>query len=75
MLGFSFTNSEEGYAKTQDDVARDVYEALLQFFTVFPEFIARDFYIAGQSYAGEFSYIVNLLQVTYCITMSLRSCP
>jgi len=52
--GFSFTDSEKGYAKNMDDVSRDMYEALRQFFTVFPELLDSDFYVAGESYAGKY---------------------
>ena len=32
--------------------AQDTYEALVGFFKLFPQFADRDFYIAGESYAG-----------------------
>ncbi|CAG7727097.1 unnamed protein product [Allacma fusca] len=53
--GFSFTNNDEGYARSQDDVSRDLYEALIQFFSVFPEYLPRDFFVAGESYAGKYA--------------------
>ena len=49
--GFSFTHNDDGYAKDEDDVARDLYEALRQFFTLFSEYRKNDFYITGESYA------------------------
>ena len=55
-LGFSFTNDESGYAKTLEDVVRDLYEGLQQFFKLFPQFRPQDFYVAGQSYTGTFIY-------------------
>lgn len=51
--GFSFTNNEAGYAKNQDDVARDLYEFMSQFYDMFPELAKRELYITGESYAGE----------------------
>ncbi|RWS10338.1 putative serine carboxypeptidase CPVL-like protein [Dinothrombium tinctorium] len=53
-VGFSFTKSENGYSRNQMDVAHNLYEALKQFFTLFPEQRANDFYVAGQSYAGKY---------------------
>ena len=50
--GFSFTDDDKGYAKNQYDVSRDLYEALVQFYTLFPEMLNNDFYVTGESYAG-----------------------
>ncbi|XP_065311276.1 probable serine carboxypeptidase CPVL [Dermacentor albipictus] len=52
--GFSFTESERGYARNLTDVARDMLEFLQQFFTLFPEYAKRDFYVTGESFAGKF---------------------
>jgi len=54
ISGFSFTNDESGYAKTLEDVVRDLYEGLEQFFQLFPKFRSKDFYVAGQSYTGKY---------------------
>jgi len=51
--GFSFT-TYDGFAKNMDDVARDLYEALRQFYHVFPALLANDFYVTGESYAGKY---------------------
>merc|ERR1712029_1174612 len=51
--GYSFTDKEQGYATTEDDVARDLYEALRQFYIVFPKLLQNEFYISGESYAGK----------------------
>lgn len=53
LSGFSYTKSDAGYARSEKDVARDLYEALIQFYTLFPEYQTRDFYVTGESYAGE----------------------
>ena len=52
--GFSFTDDDAGYANDEDDVARDLYSALQQFFTLFSSYRANDFYITGESYAGKY---------------------
>ncbi|KAF6211952.1 hypothetical protein GE061_012469 [Apolygus lucorum] len=52
--GFSFTNHESGYATNQTDVGRDLYEALSQFFQLFPEYRMNNFFISGESYAGKY---------------------
>ncbi|XP_030014859.1 putative serine carboxypeptidase CPVL [Sphaeramia orbicularis] len=52
--GFSFTDDDKGFAQNQDDVGRDLYSALTQFFQMFPEYQANDFYATGESYAGKY---------------------
>ncbi|CAN8013300.1 unnamed protein product, partial [Ixodes persulcatus] len=47
--GFSFSERDQGYARSQEDVARDLFEALQQFFSLFVEYAANDFYVAGES--------------------------
>ena len=51
--GFSFADDEAGFARNQEDVARDLYSALTQFFTAFEMFQDNDFYVTGESYAGQ----------------------
>ncbi|KAJ8917688.1 hypothetical protein NQ315_005135 [Exocentrus adspersus] len=50
--GYSFTNN--GYAQNETQVGADLYNALVQFFTLFPELQKNDFYVAGESYAGKY---------------------
>ncbi|XP_051791729.1 probable serine carboxypeptidase CPVL [Erpetoichthys calabaricus] len=52
--GFSFTDDDQGFARNQDDVGRDLYSALTQFFQIFYEYQKNDFYATGESYAGKY---------------------
>lgn len=52
--GFSFTDSDSGYAKNQQDVTSDLMAALRQFFTLFSEYKSNDLYLTGESYAGKY---------------------
>ncbi|CAF1384256.1 unnamed protein product [Adineta ricciae] len=52
--GYSFTGSDQGYARTQDDVARDLYSALTQFFQIYTDYANNPFYVTGESYAGKY---------------------
>lgn len=52
--GFSFTNSNKGYANNQNDTGRDLLNALHQFFLLFPKLQKNEFFISGESYAGKF---------------------
>ncbi|KAB5586952.1 hypothetical protein PHYPO_G00007410 [Pangasianodon hypophthalmus] len=52
--GWSFTDDDRGFAKNQDDVGRDLYSALVQFFQLFSEFQPNEFYATGESYAGKY---------------------
>ncbi|XP_065188426.1 probable serine carboxypeptidase CPVL [Sycon ciliatum] len=52
--GFSFTQSDAGYATNQAEVARDLYAGLTQFFSIFTQYQKNDFYVTGESYAGKY---------------------
>lgn len=51
--GYSFTNSD-GYAKNETKVGEDLYNALLQFFQLFPGLQKNEFYVTGESYGGKY---------------------
>ena len=74
--GFSFTKDAKGYATSEDDVARDLYEALMQFYTMFPELLSNNFFVTGESYGGklEGKYKNFYIQILHrLITQSVRS--
>lgn len=52
--GFSFTDNEAGYSKNEVEVGENLYSALSQFFTVFPELQQLPFFVTGESYAGKY---------------------
>ncbi|XP_014230751.1 venom serine carboxypeptidase-like [Trichogramma pretiosum] len=52
--GFSFTNHESGLSRNLENVVFNLYEALSQFFKLFPQLENNKFYICGESYAGKF---------------------
>jgi vitellogenic carboxypeptidase-like protein len=60
-VGFSFTQSTDGYVRDEYHVGRDLYSFITQFFTIFNQYSKNDFYIAGESYAGT-SYISSLIE-------------
>ncbi|KAG5210383.1 hypothetical protein JEQ12_015577 [Ovis aries] len=67
--GFSFTDHVHGYAIDEDDVAQNLYSALIQFFELFSDYRDNDFYVTGESYAGKYvpaiaHYIHTLNPVT-----------
>lgn len=49
--GFSYSNK---YPSTEEEVADDLYEFLIQWFTLFPQFQSNAFFPFGESYAGKF---------------------
>ncbi|XP_041041021.1 probable serine carboxypeptidase CPVL isoform X2 [Carcharodon carcharias] len=61
--GFSFTDQDEGYAQNEDDVGRDLYSALIQFFQIFYEYQQNDFYATGEMLGGyaEFMYQIGII--------------
>lgn len=52
--GYSFTDHDDGYATNEKQVGQNLYEAVTQFFQLFPELQKNDFYITGESYAGKY---------------------
>lgn len=52
--GFSFTDSDDGYAKNEVDVGRDLLEGLKQFFQLFPHLQKNEFFVSGESYGGKY---------------------
>ncbi|KAJ8729198.1 hypothetical protein PYW08_000779 [Mythimna loreyi] len=51
--GFSFTDDDRGYATNQTTIGENLYEALQQFLTIFPELRKAPLTIVGESYAGK----------------------
>ncbi|XP_002448207.1 serine carboxypeptidase-like 35 [Sorghum bicolor] len=63
-VGFSYTNRTSDLRRLGDRVtAQDSYSFLLGWLDKFPEFKGRDFYIAGESYAGH--YVPQLAELIY----------
>nr|AKO90273.1 cathepsin A4 [Tigriopus japonicus] len=50
--GYSYTKTS-GLPTSQEDVAIDLYEFLIQWFTMFPQYQANEFYAFGESYGGK----------------------
>ncbi|TVU41278.1 hypothetical protein EJB05_14781, partial [Eragrostis curvula] len=63
-VGFSYTNTSSDLNNLNDDfVAKDSYSFLLNWLERFPQYKNRDFYIAGDSYAGH--YVPQLAELVY----------
>jgi len=60
LTGYSFTRSNDGYARNETVVGEDLYNALLQFFQLFPDLQKNEFYVTGESYAGNRKNVCNL---------------
>jgi carboxypeptidase C (cathepsin A) len=52
--GFSFSSSDDGYARSSNDYSSTLYEAIRQFYVLFPELQSNAFIISGESYAGKY---------------------
>lgn len=50
-VGYSYSD-DKNYTTDDDEVARDNYLALQDFFSKFPEYKKNDFYVTGESYGG-----------------------
>nr|AKO90272.1 cathepsin A3 [Tigriopus japonicus] len=53
-VGTGFSHTSSGFADTQEEVGVDLYECLVQWFTLFPEFQSNPFFAFGESYAGKY---------------------
>jgi len=53
-VGFSFTNSTDGFSTTEEQVGQNLYNAITGFFNVYNDYQKNDFYITGESYAGKY---------------------
>ncbi|KAK6929216.1 Peptidase S10, serine carboxypeptidase [Dillenia turbinata] len=63
-VGFSYTNTTSDlYTFGDQRTAEDAYTFLINWFVRFPQYKHREFYIAGESYAGH--YIPQLSQLVY----------
>ncbi|KAL5844943.1 hypothetical protein ACOSQ4_010901 [Xanthoceras sorbifolium] len=61
-VGFSYSNTTSDYSLSGDNrTAQDSYTFLINWLERFPEYKTREFFIAGESYAGH--YIPQLAQV------------
>lgn len=54
-VGFSYSNTTSDYDRAGDkSSAKDAYVFLINWLERFPQYKTRDFYIAGESYAGHY---------------------
>ncbi|XP_056694814.1 serine carboxypeptidase-like 33 isoform X2 [Spinacia oleracea] len=54
-VGFSYTNTSTDLTKLDDEfVAEDAYNFLVNWLERYPQFKNRDFFLAGESYAGHY---------------------
>jgi len=59
--GVGFSYSTDGNYTTNDNItAAYNYEAVVQFFNLYPEYAGNDFYVSGESYAG--IYVPTLVE-------------
>ncbi|XP_051120178.1 serine carboxypeptidase-like 27 [Andrographis paniculata] len=71
-VGFSYSNtSTDLYTVGDQRTAEDAYTFLMNWLERFPQYKHRDFYIAGESYAGH--YVPQLAEVIYRRNQGIRN--
>ncbi|ESO96867.1 hypothetical protein LOTGIDRAFT_159616 [Lottia gigantea] len=61
-VGFSYSD-DRNYTINDDQVAKDNYLALKDFFSKYPEYSSHDFYVTGESYGGVYVPTLSALVV------------
>ncbi|CAG7726536.1 unnamed protein product [Allacma fusca] len=61
--GFSFTEDPKGYSRNDQDMAENIYVALVQFLQIFDEYKSLPFYIVGSSDGGNLKQIVIIYYI------------
>lgn len=52
-MGYSFTDSDDGYSRNEVDIGDNLLKALQQYFLLFPELQDHKFFVVGESYGGK----------------------
>eukprot|EP00700_Malawimonas_jakobiformis_P003004 EC725415.1.p1 GENE.EC725415.1~~EC725415.1.p1 ORF type:complete len:202 (+),score=24.41 EC725415.1:62-667(+) len=52
--GYSYFGRQDGLVINQEQMAENVYTALIAFFGMFPQYLNNPFFITGESYAGKY---------------------
>ncbi|VDO77934.1 unnamed protein product [Heligmosomoides polygyrus] len=51
-VGYSYSTQADDNAYTDDQTADENYNALKDFFSIYPEYMGREFFVTGESYGG-----------------------
>ncbi|XP_014615114.1 PREDICTED: venom serine carboxypeptidase [Polistes canadensis] len=70
--GYSFTKNDEGYARDETQIGKEINTALVQFFQLFPELQNNDFFVTGESYAGKYVPAVSHAIKDYNINAKVK---
>ncbi|XP_063925748.1 venom serine carboxypeptidase [Zophobas morio] len=72
--GYSFTNN--GFSENETQVGLDLYNALQQFFLMFPQLVKNDFFVCGESYGGKYvpaiAYTIHTKNPTADVRINLK---
>eukprot|EP01100_Stratorugosa_tubuloviscum_P003624 TRINITY_DN1881_c0_g1_i1.p1 TRINITY_DN1881_c0_g1~~TRINITY_DN1881_c0_g1_i1.p1 ORF type:complete len:441 (-),score=162.98 TRINITY_DN1881_c0_g1_i1:65-1387(-) len=74
--GFSYLTDPKGFVTTEEQVAEQLYSALIQIFAAYPNWAQNDFYVFGESYGGKYvpwisSYILQQNKISNQIPIKL----
>lgn len=67
-VGFSYSNTSDYHRNGDKVTAEDAYTFIINWLERFPQYKSRDFYIAGESYAGHY-----VPQLAYTILLNNKN--
>ncbi|CAN6381852.1 unnamed protein product [Urochloa humidicola] len=70
-VGYSYSNTSSDLVVGDERTAEDSYTFLVKWFERFPRYKYRDFYIAGESYAGH--YVPQLSQLVHMNNIGIKN--
>ncbi|XP_073977709.1 venom serine carboxypeptidase-like [Rhodnius prolixus] len=70
--GFSFTRNEKGLSTNERVIGENLYNALVQFYQLFPHYRKNDLFLSGESYGGKFAPAIGYVIDKHNVHLSIN---